>query len=85
MARVDSIQFAVHRGYPVFMWSGINMKHEYIETHLAKHEYIEGPQALANFNRVATAVFHSKKTVAPPKAQATKKRVSRRKSGKDKA
>ena len=41
------------------------MKHDYIETHLEKHEYIEGPQALANFNRVATAVFQSKKTVVP--------------------
>jgi hypothetical protein len=57
------------------------MKHDYIETHLAKHEYVEGPQALANFNRVATAVFQSKKTVAPG-AGAAKKKAAKRKSGK---
>ena len=62
------------------------MKHDYIETHLEKHEYIEGPQALANFNRVATAVFQSKKKVVPvavaPLKDVPKKRVSRRKPGK---
>jgi hypothetical protein len=57
------------------------MKHEYIETHLSKHEYIEGPQALANFNRVATAVFQSKKKVEPG-AVAPKKKAVKRKSGK---
>jgi len=57
------------------------VKHEYIETHLAKHEYIEGPQALANFNRVATAVFQSKKT-AVPDATAPAKKAVKQKSGK---
>lgn len=61
------------------------MRHEYIETHLTKHEYIEGQQATDNFERVAKAVFQATKTVAPPKAQATKKRVSRPKSGKGEA
>ena len=60
------------------------MKHDYIETHLEKHEYIEGPQALANFNRVATAVFQSKKK-AVPGAVAVKKKAAKRKSGKAKA
>jgi hypothetical protein len=60
------------------------VKHDYIETHLAKHEYIEGPQALANFNRVAKAVFQSKKkTVVPAPAKA--KKASSRKPGKGKA
>jgi hypothetical protein len=57
------------------------MKHEYIETHLAKHEYIEGTQALENFNRVATAVFRSKKTVVPDEVK-PKKKAAKRKSGK---
>jgi hypothetical protein len=48
------------------------MKHDYIETHLEKHEYIEGQEALANFNRIATAVFQSKKTVAPAPTKAKK-------------
>jgi hypothetical protein len=62
------------------------MKHDYIETHLAKHEYIEGPEALANFNRVATAVFQSKKIAGRLKTATPKKRASpRSKSGKDKA
>ena len=39
------------------------MKHDYIETHLAKHEYIEGWQATANFERLARTVFRAKKTV----------------------
>jgi hypothetical protein len=59
------------------------MKDDYIETHLEKHAHIEGPQALANFNRVATAVFQSKKKTvdaAPEKA----KKASSRKSGKGK-
>jgi hypothetical protein len=58
------------------------MKHDYIETHLAKHEYIEGPQALANFNRVATAVFQSKKKTVVPDKVAAKKKAAKRKSGK---
>ncbi len=57
------------------------MNSDYIETHLAKHEYIEGPQALANFNQVATAVFQSKKKVAPS-AMAPKRKAVKRKSGK---
>lgn len=62
------------------------MNHAHIKKHIAKYDYIEGPQATENFNRVATAVFQSKKkTVVLPKAQTTKKRVSRPKSGKDKA
>jgi hypothetical protein len=60
------------------------MKPEYLKTHLAKHEYIEGPQALANFNRVATAVFQSKKK-AVPVVVAVKKKAAKRKSGKGKA
>ena len=56
------------------------MKHDYLKTHLAKHEYIEGPEALENFNRVATAVFQSKKTVSPAK-KAAKKQAVKRKSG----
>ena len=39
----------------------IGMKHEYIETHLAKHEYIEGPQAAADFERLARKVFQATK------------------------
>jgi hypothetical protein len=57
------------------------MKHEYIETHLAKHEYIEGREATENFNRVATAVFQSKKKAAPGAVPA-KKKAAKRKSGK---
>ena len=56
------------------------MKHDYIETHLAKHEYIEGWQATANFERLARTVFRAKKTVVPTKAQ-PKKRALKRKSG----
>jgi hypothetical protein len=61
------------------------MKHDYLETHLAKHEYIEGRQATENFERLTRTIFQAKKTVVPPKAQPKKKRVSRRKSGKDEA
>jgi len=50
-----------------------------IEDHLAKHEYIEGPQATENFKRLARAVFQAKKTVVSAKA---KKQASRGKSGK---
>jgi len=37
------------------------MKHEYMDIHLAKHEYIEGPEATENFKRVARAVFRPKR------------------------
>jgi hypothetical protein len=60
-----------------------HLKHEYLETHLAKHEYIEGPQATENFESLARAVFQAKKTVAPVKAMPKKK--VRKTSGKDKA
>ena len=62
------------------------MRHDYIETHLEKHEYIEGPEALENFKRLARTVFRAKKTSvqAQPKKAATKA-VRRRPSGKDKA
>jgi hypothetical protein len=33
------------------------MKPEYIETHLAKHEYVKEPQPTENFKRLASAVF----------------------------
>ena len=59
------------------------MKHDYIETHIAKHEYIEGPQATKNFERLARAVFRAKKTVVHASAVAKKK--TSRKSGKGKA
>jgi hypothetical protein len=58
-----------------------SVNHEHLKKHIAEHEYIEGPQATENFNRVATAVFQSKKTVAPPAKAAPKKRVSRPKKG----
>ena len=62
------------------------MKHDYIETHLAKHEYIEGPQALENFKRLARTVFQAKKTVGQVQPKKAAKKVVRRKpSGKDKA
>ena len=61
------------------------MKHEYIETHLAKHEYIEGPQATANFERLARTVFQAKKTVVRAKVKPKKRAGPRRKSGNDKA
>jgi hypothetical protein len=52
------------------------MKLEYLDTHLAKHEYIEGPQATENFKRFATAVLQAKKTTgrtAKPKKRASPK------------
>ena len=58
------------------------MKHDYIETHLAKNEYIEGPQATKNFERLARTVFQAKKTVVQAKEQ-PEKRVSPKKSGRD--
>ncbi len=60
------------------------MKHDYIETHLAKHEYIEGPQATKNFERLARAVFQAKKITALPLAQ-PKKKARKRAPGKGKA
>ena len=59
------------------------MKHDYLETHLAKHEYIEGPQATKNFERMAKAVFRAKKRVV--QASAAPKKKTLRKSGKGKA
>jgi hypothetical protein len=56
---------------------------EYLKTHLAKQEYIEGPQATANFERLAKAVFRAKKRVVSPSA-APKAKTSR-KSGKGQA
>ena len=62
------------------------MKHGYragskeLAAHLAKFEYIEGPEATKNFERVARAVFQATKKVAPKVDP--KKQVSRRKSGK---
>jgi hypothetical protein len=62
------------------------VKHDYIETHLAKHEYIEGPQALENFKRLARTVFQAKKTSVQAKPKkAAKKTVRHKPSGKDKA
>jgi hypothetical protein len=62
------------------------MNHEHIKKHIAKYDYIEGPEALENFKRLARTVFQAKKTVAPPVKVTPKKRVSRpKKSGKDKA
>ena len=68
------------------------MKHDYIETHLAKHEYIEGPEALERFKSLMTQVLRTPKGKSPfakPKAikkvarkAALKKRVSRKESGK---
>ncbi len=59
------------------------MRHEYLDRHLWKHEYIEGPEATANFVRIAKAVFRAKKTTASPSA-APKKAALKRKSGKGK-
>jgi len=55
-------------------------KNDYLETHLAKYEYIEGPESTENFERLARTVFRAKKTtvLAVPKKQA-----SRKKRGKD--
>ena len=69
------------------------MKHDYIETHLAKHEYIEGPEALERFKSLMTKALQSPKSKTPfaePKATkkagtkaVPKKRVRRRKSKDD--
>jgi hypothetical protein len=65
------------------------MNREHIKKHIAKYDYIEGPEATENFNRVATAVFQSKKKAVPveivPVKDVPKKRTLRRKPGKDKA
>jgi hypothetical protein len=59
------------------------MNHEHLQKHIAKYDYIEGAEATENFNRVATAVFQSKKkTVAAAPAKA--KKASSRKPGKGK-
>jgi hypothetical protein len=60
----------------------VNMKLNYLETHLAKHKYVEGHQATKNFEALARTVFQAKKTVAQV---APKKAVRREPSGKDKA
>lgn len=60
------------------------MRHDYIETHLEKHEYIEGPQATANFERLARKVFQAKKIVASP-VVLPKKKARKRAPGKGNA
>ena len=57
------------------------MNHEHIKKHIAKYDYIEGPEATENFNRVATAVFQSKKTTVPGVMAPKKKKAVKRKSG----
>lgn len=49
---------------------------DYLETHLAKYEYIEGQKATENFERLARAVFRAKKTsvLATPKKRALPKK-----------
>jgi len=54
----------------------------YLETHLAKYKYIEGPKATENFKRLARTVFQARKTVA---LATPKKQASRKKRGKDEA
>jgi hypothetical protein len=68
------------------------MKHDYIETHLAKHEYIEGREALERFKTLMSQALQTQKSSTPfakPKATkkavskgAPKKQASRRKHGK---
>jgi hypothetical protein len=60
------------------------VNHEHLKKHIAENEYVEGPEALANFNRVATAVFQSKKKTAAS-APAKAKKATSPKSGKEKA
>lgn len=55
-----------------------------LDSHIAKYEYIEGPEATANFERVASAVFQAKKTVVQARAQ-KKKAAPRKSSGRHKA
>jgi len=43
------------------------MKTEYLNTHLAKTQYIEGAESTANFKRLSKPVFRAKRTTAPPK------------------
>lgn len=56
-----------------------------LESHIAKYEYIEGPEATANFERVARAVFRAKKTVVRAKTRPKKKAAPRKSSGRHKA
>jgi len=64
------------------------MKHDYIETHPEKHEYIEGSEALERFKILMGRAFQAPKGKTPfakakksgTKATA-KKRVPRRASG----
>ena len=60
------------------------MTNDYIETHLEKHEYIEGPKAAEAFERLGRALFQAPKTVLTKPKKAAKKAVRRKARAKGK-
>jgi hypothetical protein len=61
------------------------MKHDYIETHLAKHEYIEGPQATETSSGWLGLFFRPKRQLYRRRRSQKKRDEIRRNSDKAKA
>ena len=51
------------------------------ESHIAKYEYHEGPEALERFNKLATQVFRAPKTAVKDTSKAPKRKAKKSSKG----